>query len=91
MAKTKRSREFLDVSEISDEDFDKLKWESVPIENINDRLAGMRIKCVEPIDYPLTDGFFFYLEDENDHLYSLDLTMDLFDDVVRLKIAEVTK
>lgn len=91
MAKTERVREFLNVSEISEEDFSKLQWETVSIESLNDRVAGKRIKCVEPIDYPLTDGLLFYLEGEDNRLYSLDLTMDLFDDVVRVRIAEVTK
>lgn len=80
---------------ISDEEFNGLSWENIDGRELEALISGRRVRGVEPIDYPLTDGIIIYLQDNSGGLLALEVGTDseqngrsFYTDIARVPRAE---
>ena len=58
---------------IPDVAIERLDFQKLDAEQLDDLLTGCTITVAEPVDYPVTDGFLFYLIDKTGRRFVLSI------------------
>ena len=64
--------------QITDAEYNKLKWTTVDGERVDTLFTGSRVVGAEPTDYPDTDAITLYLEDGEGIITALEIGIDRF-------------